>query len=842
MDGTSAHDFPDAQHTLAQPPRDDGFEGDDATANGGDSPLREEAYEAPGTPSQTPSQAGHALPATPLRNNAAPAAQPPSLRASQSNTPSTMLQHPKAHTHRLVIRQQPLHSRMCGFGEKVDRRPVDPPPIIQLEITSSGSPEDVAYLYNPYYFMYASLFSLDSDEEVHILHDGKTRSTTGSIVSSLYRLRDLDNVDGAFFVFPDLSVRMEGSYRLKFSLFEIINTEMYYCTSIISNPFHVYSAKKFPGMEESTFLSKAFAEQGLKIRIRKELRVRKAVKRESGGLNLMQMGDFSNDRKKRPNGAGSDDEDGSDGGSEANDHVNKKGKMAVVRPSSSGPSALNGGPQQSLAVKPSGQEAHMRQQQYLQQHHQMQMQAQAHAQAQQMHQQQRAQQQHAQQQHAYQQAQQHQHQSQQQGQQRPPPQPNQPSAPHPQPGQQPPSQQPQQSSRPGQEAPPRPPMHQQPQPYPPHPQAYAQYGAPPPQGYPPYGYPAPRPMMAGPPQGYGYPPEPHARPPTSTPGQEYPPPPPHQYAPSPYGYYPSPYGAQYPPGPYGYPPQGYYGPPPGAYLPRGYPGAPPPQQQQQPHPGMPPNGGPDGAPYYPQQMGPGGPGAPPQPAGYGHPGGLGAHPQPAGYGGPGGPGAPPQPAGYGAPGGPGAPPQPAGYAPPMREGARPPPSQQPPANAYYPGAGYANQGPPQSYYPPQQQQQQALAPQQQQQHPGQQPLPPAHQPPSQYAQSPNPPLQQYRPSVEPSPSHVHQQPQYEPQQQQQQQNQVGYSPEAQQHQQQQQPQFMTHSLPSLNSAIENARLDGSPGMRGGPPGLVGREPMVGDGLTKLESCGRGGGE
>ncbi|KAI8841971.1 hypothetical protein BJ741DRAFT_593781 [Chytriomyces cf. hyalinus JEL632] len=53
------------------------------------------------------------------------------------------LVHPKAHTHRLVIRQQPLHSRMCGFGEKVDRRPVDPPPIIQLEITSSGSPDDV---------------------------------------------------------------------------------------------------------------------------------------------------------------------------------------------------------------------------------------------------------------------------------------------------------------------------------------------------------------------------------------------------------------------------------------------------------------------------------------------------------------------------------------------------------------------------------------------------------------------------------------------------------------------------------------------------------------------------
>ena len=33
-------------------------------------------------------------------------------------------------SYNLTLRQQPKHSRMCGFGEKVDRRPVDPPPII----------------------------------------------------------------------------------------------------------------------------------------------------------------------------------------------------------------------------------------------------------------------------------------------------------------------------------------------------------------------------------------------------------------------------------------------------------------------------------------------------------------------------------------------------------------------------------------------------------------------------------------------------------------------------------------------------------------------------------------
>jgi len=113
------------------------------------------------------------------------------------------------------------------------------------------------FLQNPYYFMFASLAKPDDDTELHwmkvrflcqhmsarrflasapclpLIHlvldssfsqDGKTRCTTGSVVSSLYHLKDSenDNRDAGFFVFPDLSVRQEGSYRLKLSLFEVV--------------------------------------------------------------------------------------------------------------------------------------------------------------------------------------------------------------------------------------------------------------------------------------------------------------------------------------------------------------------------------------------------------------------------------------------------------------------------------------------------------------------------------------------------------------------------------------------------------------------------------------------
>jgi hypothetical protein len=40
--------------------------------------------------------------------------------------------------------------------------------------------------------------------------------------------------------------------------------------SIYSQPFQVFSAKKFPGVIESTALSKCFASQGIKIPIRKD--------------------------------------------------------------------------------------------------------------------------------------------------------------------------------------------------------------------------------------------------------------------------------------------------------------------------------------------------------------------------------------------------------------------------------------------------------------------------------------------------------------------------------------------------------------------------------------------
>lgn len=263
----------------------------------------------------------------------------------------------------LHIREQPKHSRMCGVGEKADRRPIDPAPIIQLRVVTHEFPkggsittttkeegktsentliteplrdakstilnaqpsnlpqkrnmlrrgvpvktewgegwEDKAwYLENPYYFMYAMLADAETDDELHLLSDGKTRYTTGSCVSCLYHLKDIDQSEQGFFVFPDLSIRVEGRYRLKLCLFETIGHEVHHCKSIYSKPFNVYTAKRFPGMEESTQLSRSFADQGLKVRVRKNPRARRArasaKRKELGGSDDDSDGDIYPSRR-----------------------------------------------------------------------------------------------------------------------------------------------------------------------------------------------------------------------------------------------------------------------------------------------------------------------------------------------------------------------------------------------------------------------------------------------------------------------------------------------------------------------------------------------------------------
>ncbi|KAJ1978990.1 hypothetical protein H4R34_003005 [Dimargaris verticillata] len=176
---------------------------------------------------------------------------------------------------------------MCGFGEK-DRRPIDPPPIVQLIVLDDRGQPNLEYVQNPFFVVHVTLWSEDKQSERSIIfNDPKfTRVLMGSLVSSPSLLKDTKGEQGCYFCFPDLSIRTEGRYTLKFSLIRLDSNSTLTerpprtIADVYSDVFTVYSAKKFPGMTESTELSKTFARQGLKIPIRNENRPRKSQREE----------------------------------------------------------------------------------------------------------------------------------------------------------------------------------------------------------------------------------------------------------------------------------------------------------------------------------------------------------------------------------------------------------------------------------------------------------------------------------------------------------------------------------------------------------------------------------
>ncbi|KAI0395055.1 hypothetical protein F5Y17DRAFT_425037 [Xylariaceae sp. FL0594] len=113
-----------------------------------------------------------------------------------------------------------------------------------------------------------------------------TRNLIGNLAASAMRLQDPSDKIGIWFVLQDLSVRTEGWFRLRFSFInlrrlgpspsggndsEVLNRGRAPILAFaFSDRFQVYSAKKFPGVCESTQLSKTFALQGVKIPIRKD--------------------------------------------------------------------------------------------------------------------------------------------------------------------------------------------------------------------------------------------------------------------------------------------------------------------------------------------------------------------------------------------------------------------------------------------------------------------------------------------------------------------------------------------------------------------------------------------
>lgn len=204
---------------------------------------------------------------------------------------------------------------------------IDPPPILELKITdpATGAPEQD----NAMLALSCVLLSPEgSDDETELpptqADQPSTRRLMGTLVASPYQAKDEHGVAGTFFVFPDLSCRSPGKYRLRFKLIRIEPTNMFLggvhdtVTNVVTDVFSVYTAKDFPGkvlrlvifnaganqlthfsgMRASSALLKALRRQGLNVGVKKGSEARKgkgkAKKEESSGSSSENDDDSDN--------------------------------------------------------------------------------------------------------------------------------------------------------------------------------------------------------------------------------------------------------------------------------------------------------------------------------------------------------------------------------------------------------------------------------------------------------------------------------------------------------------------------------------------------------------------
>ncbi|KAJ3484116.1 hypothetical protein NLI96_g5849 [Meripilus lineatus] len=108
-----------------------------------------------------------------------------------------------------------------------------------------------------------------------------TRTLVGPLSANACRLLDEHRKPGIFFLFQDLSIRTEGTFRLRLRLMNVgappapesgavrVHTDVSpVLAQTFTEPFVVFSAKRFPGVPDTTALSIALGNQGQKLPLR----------------------------------------------------------------------------------------------------------------------------------------------------------------------------------------------------------------------------------------------------------------------------------------------------------------------------------------------------------------------------------------------------------------------------------------------------------------------------------------------------------------------------------------------------------------------------------------------
>ena len=169
----------------------------------------------------------------------------------------------------LQIVQQPQESGVSNVAKEKSRKPMDPAPILELVQAHPDVDPNMYFVNSPHTFVFVSLWDSEGEHQVDSPNP-PLPVIAGNRVSSVYKPKDAEGREGAYCVFGDISIRTIGTFRLKFTLYDTRPSDCttIYLNEIMSEPFS--AVPKFGKQGESTKISRLFADQGVRLRLRKE--------------------------------------------------------------------------------------------------------------------------------------------------------------------------------------------------------------------------------------------------------------------------------------------------------------------------------------------------------------------------------------------------------------------------------------------------------------------------------------------------------------------------------------------------------------------------------------------
>ncbi|KAK6193773.1 hypothetical protein LQW54_012129 [Pestalotiopsis sp. IQ-011] len=206
--------------------------------------------------------------------------------SSPDPSPNSLLDH-----FRLKVLQHPKEGKAATAKDK-DRKPLDPPPIVQLTVDAAPNSRYRGLLTPdfPWTMCVARLEDAEEDNASGRTNQKSTSSASstliGNIASSVHKAKigdDDDKREVGVLVFPNLSVRNKGRFRLHFTAYIMppspdggkLEEEWVAVAETTSEVFNVLEGRAYPGLAESTSLTRTLADQGIKLRLHRESAARR---------------------------------------------------------------------------------------------------------------------------------------------------------------------------------------------------------------------------------------------------------------------------------------------------------------------------------------------------------------------------------------------------------------------------------------------------------------------------------------------------------------------------------------------------------------------------------------